>query len=77
MRPGITPGQEGLKPMDYLHDSHRAMFAKLLPSAIGAMLSETVASLIDTIILTHYLGLDMLSTVSVCMPICSSMCCPC
>lgn len=55
--------------MDYLHDSHRAMFAKLLPSAIGAMLSETVASLIDTIILTHYLGPDMLSTVSVCMPI--------
>ena len=69
MRPGITPGQEGLKPLDYLHDSHRAMFAKLLPSAIGAMLSETVASLIDTIILTHYLGPDMLSTVSVCMPI--------
>lgn len=45
------------------------MFAKLLPSAIGAMLSETVASLIDTIILSHYLGPDMLSTVSICMPI--------
>ena len=55
--------------MDYLHDSHRSMFAKLLPSAIGAMLSETVASLFDTIILSHYLGPDMLSTVSICMPI--------
>ena len=55
--------------MDYLRDSHRSMFAKLLPSAIGAMLSETVASLIDTIILTHYLGPDMLSTVSICMPV--------
>ncbi|MBQ5970399.1 MAG: hypothetical protein IJL52_09885 [Clostridia bacterium] len=55
--------------MDYLHDSHRSMFAKLLPSAIGAMLSETVASLADTIILSHYLGPDMLSTVSICMPI--------
>lgn len=55
--------------MDYLRDSHRSMFAKLLPSAIGAMLSETVASLIDTIILTHYLGPDMMSTVSICMPI--------
>ena len=55
--------------MDYLRDSYQSMFSKLLPSAIGAMLSETVASLIDTIILTHYLGPDMLSTVSICMPI--------
>ena len=55
--------------MDYLRDSHRSMFAKLLPSAIGAMLSETVASLIDTIILSYYLGPDMLATVSICMPI--------
>ena len=55
--------------MDYLKDSHRSMFAKLLPSAIGALLSETVASLIDTIILSYYLGADILSTVSICMPI--------
>lgn len=55
--------------MDYLKDSHRSMFVKLLPSAIGALLSETVASLIDTIILSYYLGADMLSTVSICMPI--------
>ena len=55
--------------MDYLRDSHRSMFARLLPSAIGAMLSETVASLIDTVILSHYLGPDMLSTVSIRMPI--------
>ena len=55
--------------MDYLHDSYRSMFSKLLPSAIGAMLSETVASLIDAIILNHYLGPDMLSTISICMPI--------
>ena len=55
--------------MDYLHDSYKSMFAKLLPSAIGAMLSETVASLIDTIILSHYLGPNMLSTISICMPI--------
>ena len=55
--------------MDYLKDSYRSMFSKLLPSAIGAMLSETVASLIDAIILNHYLGPDMLSTISICMPI--------
>ena len=55
--------------MDYLRDSHRSMFAKLLPSAIGAMLSETVASLIDTVILSRYLGPDMISTVSICMPV--------
>ena len=55
--------------MDYLHDSYRSMLSKLLPSAIGAMLSETVASLIDAIILNHYLGPDMLSTISICMPI--------
>ena len=45
------------------------MLSKLLPSAIGAMLSETVASLIDAIILNHFLGPDMLSTISICMPI--------
>ena len=55
--------------MDYLHDSHRSMFRRLLPSAIGAMLSETVASLIDALILSKYLGPDMLSTISICMPI--------
>ena len=55
--------------MDYLHDPHSSMFAKLLPSAIGAMLSETVASLIDSVILAHYLGSDMLSTISICMPV--------
>ena len=55
--------------MNYLNDSYRSMFSKLLPSAIGAMLSETVASLIDAIILNHYLGPDMLSTISICMPV--------
>ena len=55
--------------MDYLHDSYRSMFRRLLPSAIGAMLSETVASFIDALILSKYLGPDMLSTISVCMPI--------
>ena len=55
--------------MDYLRDSYSSMFSKLLPSAIGAMLSESVASLIDAIILNHYLGPDMLSTISICMPI--------
>lgn len=55
--------------MDFLHDSYRKLFFKLLPAAIGAMLSETVASLIDTVILSHYLGADMLSTVSLCMPV--------
>ena len=55
--------------MDYLHDSHCSMFARLLPSAVGALLSETVASLIDAIILSNFLGPDMLSTISICMPI--------
>ncbi len=55
--------------MDYLNDSYRSMFRRLLPSAIGAMLSETVASFIDALILSKYLGPDMLSTISVCMPI--------
>lgn len=55
--------------MDYLQDSHRSLFRRLLPSAIGAMLSETVASLIDALILSKYLGPDMLSTISIVMPI--------
>lgn len=55
--------------MDYLSDPIRKLYTKLVPSAIGSMLTATVASLIDTIILSHYLGPIMLSSVSICMPI--------
>ena len=55
--------------MDYLSDSIGKMYKQLIPSAIGSMLTATVASLIDTIILSCYLEPVMLSSVSICMPI--------
>ncbi len=55
--------------MDYLKDSHLSLLSKLVPSAMGTLLSETVASMIDSVVLTHYLGPDMLATISVTMPI--------
>ena len=55
--------------MDYLSDPIEKLYQKLLPSAIGSMLTATVASLIDTVVLSHYLGPVMLSSVSICMPI--------
>jgi len=55
--------------INYLTDPVGKLYKKLVPSAIGSMLTATVASLIDTIILSHYLGPVMLSSVSICMPI--------
>ena len=55
--------------MDYLRDSHLSLLSRLVPSAMGTLLSETIASMIDSVVLTHYLGADMLATISVTMPI--------
>lgn len=55
--------------MNYLSDPVEKLYKKLIPSAIGSMLTATVASLIDTVVLSHYLGPVMLSSVSICMPI--------
>lgn len=55
--------------MNYLTDPINNLYRKLIPSAIGSMLTATVTSLIDTVILSHYLGAVMLSSVSICMPV--------
>ena len=55
--------------MDYLNDSLDALYKKLLPSAIGSMLTATVASFIDVLILAYFLGPDMLAVVGLCMPV--------
>lgn len=55
--------------IDYVTDPIGALFRRLLPSAIGSMLTDTVASLIDVVILTHYLGPSMLPVVQLCMPV--------
>ena len=55
--------------MNYLSDPIGKLYKKLLPSAIGSMLTATVASLIDTVILSYFLGPVMLSSVSICMPV--------
>ncbi|MCR5685150.1 MAG: MATE family efflux transporter [Lachnospiraceae bacterium] len=54
---------------DYINASIGSLYKKLLPSAIGSLLTATVASLIDVLILSHYLGSDMLAVVELCMPI--------
>ena len=57
------------KAFDYVNDSIGSLYRRLLPSAIGSLLTATVASFIDVVILSYYLGPDMLAVVSLCMPI--------
>lgn len=55
--------------IDYVHDSIVGIYKRLLPSAIGSLLTATVASLIDVVILSFYLGPNMLAVVEICMPV--------
>lgn len=55
--------------LDFLRDDVSRLYRKLIPAAVMSMLTATVASLVDIVILSMYLGSDMLSAVSVCMPI--------
>ncbi|MBR1853348.1 MAG: MATE family efflux transporter [Lachnospiraceae bacterium] len=57
------------KEINYVTDSIGRIYLRLLPSAIGSLLTSTVASLIDVIILSHYLGPSMLAVVELCMPV--------
>lgn len=57
------------KELNYVTDSIGSLYRRLLPSAIGSLLTATVASLIDVIILSHYLGPSMLAVVELCMPV--------
>ncbi len=57
------------KTFDYVNDDIGKLYKSLLPSAIGSLLTATVASLIDVVILTYYLGHDMLAVVGLCMPV--------
>ena len=55
--------------INYVTDSIGGLYRRLLPSAIGSLLTATVASLIDVVILSHYLGSSMLTVVELCMPV--------
>ena len=55
--------------IDYVKAPIPKVYRRLLPSAIGSLLTATVASFIDVVILSHYLGPGMLAIVSLCMPI--------
>ena len=55
--------------MDYISDPIGGLYRRLLPSAIGSLLTATVASIIDVAILSYYLGTDMLAVVGFCMPV--------
>ena len=55
--------------MDYIGSPIGVLYRRLLPSAIGSLLTSTVASMIDVAILSHYLGTDMLAVVGFCMPV--------
>ena len=55
--------------LDYVNTPLGKLYKRLLPSAIGSMLTSTVASFIDVIILSHFLGPGMLAVVGFCMPI--------
>ncbi|MDO4483347.1 MAG: MATE family efflux transporter [Clostridia bacterium] len=53
----------------FLEESVGKLYAKFLPSAIIALLISTVASLIDTVVVSHFMGPAALSAVNICMPI--------
>lgn len=55
--------------IDYVNMPIGRLYRRLLPSAIGSLLTATVASFIDVVILSHYLGPGMLAVVGFCMPI--------
>ena len=65
----IKRSTTAVREIDYVNDPIRSLYRRLLPSAIGSLLTATVASLIDAIILTHYLGSGMMAVVSLCMPV--------
>ena len=55
--------------INYVTDPVGMLFRRLLPSAIGSLLNATVASLIDVVILSYFLGPSMLAVVELCMPV--------
>ena len=55
--------------LDYVNTPVGKLYRRLLPSAIGSLLTATVASFIDVIILSYYLGPGMLAVIGFCMPI--------
>ena len=54
---------------DFLLGDVKSIYRKLCPAVIMSMLTATVTSLVDILILSMFLGSDMISAVSVCMPI--------
>lgn len=65
----IKRSTKAAREIDYVNDPILSLYRRLLPSAIGSLLTATVASLIDAIILSHYLGPGMLAVVELCMPV--------
>ena len=65
----MTKKEKRNKEFDYVRDGIGGLYHRLLPSAIGSLLTATVASFIDVVILSHYLGPDMLAVVNLCMPV--------
>ena len=55
--------------LDFLRNDVSKLYRKLIPAAVMSMLTATVASLVDIVILSMLLGSNMISAVSVCMPI--------
>lgn len=65
----VSESMKETREIDYVKDPISSIYKKLLPSATGSLLTATVASLIDVIILSYFLGSNMLAAVEVCMPI--------
>jgi len=54
---------------DFLEKPIGQLYARFLPSAVISLLISTVASLIDTVVVSFYMGPVALSAVNICMPI--------
>lgn len=64
-----TKEKKSPREIDYIRDPIACLYWRLLPSAIGSLLTASVASLIDVVILSYFLGPDMLAVVGLCMPV--------
>jgi Na+-driven multidrug efflux pump len=55
--------------IDYIKDDLKKLYGKFLWASIFAMLAEGLTSIVDMIILGHYMGSDLIAAVNICMPV--------
>jgi Na+-driven multidrug efflux pump len=55
--------------IDYVKDDLKKLYTKFLWVSMFSMLTESLTSVADMVILGHYMGSDLLAAVNICMPV--------